>query len=502
MRKGFFNLFSSNVKSDKAIKVDGEHKRQTASDKTLLRSYWPQTTADGVAGKIEVLRPKPSPKPLIRIGGNGDGAYLLPDDLEGISACFSPGVNNRKDFEDELCEHYAIACHLCDYSSSVDKLKTPLKTGQTFKRKWLAPESHINNISLADWVEELAPQADADLILQMDIEGAEYNNLINTAESTLRRFRIIVIELHELQVCQQPEDFNKTLGPVLQLLDQHFICVHARANNCCGEFILHDSPLNLPNVIELTFLRRDRWQGIDEKALQPPLLPHPLDIAANVPTKQPLFLNEHWFESGERPAASTIKLLSDQVNYLSRALKQAQRPPKQKPPKRSENANDLYRLAQYTASALPMLHPKPTDEHLMELAKGKSFSLSSRHATSPKARVVNDQQPYFFHTREETHPFITIDLEAEHRLFELRIKNRSDICRDRARFLFYTTHHEPAPSILQGFPIAVDEAFLTQPNAISMTELRGCVARYLSIFSSDSTFLHFSMIQIMGSTIE
>ena len=51
---------------------------------------------------VEFLQPKPCPVPLVRIGGNRDGAYLVPDDLTGVSACFSPGVSNRKDFEDKL----------------------------------------------------------------------------------------------------------------------------------------------------------------------------------------------------------------------------------------------------------------------------------------------------------------------------------------------------------------------------------------------------------------
>jgi len=32
---------------------------------------------------VEFLKPKPCPVPLVRIGGNRDGAYLVPDDLAG-----------------------------------------------------------------------------------------------------------------------------------------------------------------------------------------------------------------------------------------------------------------------------------------------------------------------------------------------------------------------------------------------------------------------------------
>ena len=49
-----------------------------------------------------VMKPKASPFGLIQIGDNKDGAYLAPDNLQGISYCFSPGVSDRKTFEDEL----------------------------------------------------------------------------------------------------------------------------------------------------------------------------------------------------------------------------------------------------------------------------------------------------------------------------------------------------------------------------------------------------------------
>lgn len=48
----------------------------------------------------------------------GDGGYLIPDDLEGISACFSPGVDDRATFETSLIAR-GIPCFLAD--ASVDK---------------------------------------------------------------------------------------------------------------------------------------------------------------------------------------------------------------------------------------------------------------------------------------------------------------------------------------------------------------------------------------------
>lgn len=407
-------------------------------------------------------------------------------------------MSNRKDFEDELLDGYGIVSHMCDYSSDPEKFLTPLKPGQTFKKKWLDVDGSEDSISLQGWVQELAPDSNDDLILQIDIEGAEYRNLLKTSDVVMRRFRIIVIELHRLGVCNRPADYKKELGPLLERLGQHFVCVHAHPNNCCGDFLLTGSKLNLPNVHELTFLRRDRWEGVAEADCYPPMLPHPLDIACNVRKKPPIFLNEHWLASGQRSPKSTIKLLTDQVNYLEYALKEAQSPALTSLAQQ-DALSDLHRLAQHVATALPALTPKPSAEALVDLAIGKPFTLSSHHVACPKGRQVTEQSPFFFHTGEGRNQSITIDLGAAAALFELHIANRTNACQERARCLFYCFHNEPKPDLGQGFPVAVDEAFLTKADQMSVTDLRGAKARYVTIFSPEKTMLHFSAVQIFGA---
>ena len=90
---------------------------------------------------FEFLKPKASKTRLIRIGDDRDGSYLVPDSLDGIAACFSPGVNRIKYFEDLLADRYGIESHMCDFSCDVDQFTTPLKPGQTFLKKWLDVES-------------------------------------------------------------------------------------------------------------------------------------------------------------------------------------------------------------------------------------------------------------------------------------------------------------------------------------------------------------------------
>ena len=63
-----------------------------------------KTPDDLVADFVRRLRPVSTDKPLIRIGSQADGGYLIPDDLEGIDYCFSPGVAEASDLEFECAE--------------------------------------------------------------------------------------------------------------------------------------------------------------------------------------------------------------------------------------------------------------------------------------------------------------------------------------------------------------------------------------------------------------
>lgn len=258
---------------------------------------------------FELLKPKPSSHPLMRIGDNCDGSYIVPRDLEGITACFSPGVNNFKHFEDALVEIYGIDCHMCDYGSDVESLRTPLKEGrQTFEKKWLEVKTASDSISLDDWISAYAPGGD--LLLQMDIEGAEYRNLLSVSDDLLSRFRIIVIEVHSLDYMTRAPVLRTVLSPFFRRLAKSHAVVHAHPNNCCGDFAIPGTSIRIPKILELTYVRRDRV-GAPKYT---PLLPHPYDVRQNFEGNPPLFLGRDWLENRRRPLQSRIKMAMDSLH--------------------------------------------------------------------------------------------------------------------------------------------------------------------------------------------
>jgi FkbM family methyltransferase len=234
---------------------------------------------------INLLIPSACAHELIRIGGDADGSYLIPNDLQAIEACFSPGVSNIILFEKELAERYSIPSYLCDASVEQDQLDLNNSYHQ-FNQVWLGGYDGENTQSLDSWVAESNHCESNNLILQMDIEGAEFSSLMAASDSTLSRFRIAVIEFHWLWRIQSSRFLNTRFLPTLQKLSKHFDCVHAHANNCCGTTEIAN--IEVPNVLELTFYRKDC-----NSAIHQPLIPHPLDIL-NLPQNPPIVLGWPW----------------------------------------------------------------------------------------------------------------------------------------------------------------------------------------------------------------
>ena len=148
----------------------------------------------------------------------------------------------------------------------------------------------------------------------MDIEGAEYRNMLSSSETLLKRFRIIVIELHHLENLLLNKKGNQ-IESLLKKLNKTHICIHAHPNNCCGELIDSETGMNIPRVIELTYLRRDRFPNKNSSINN--AIPNPKDISANLLTRRPLHLNKNWFNPENREFKSKFKIIKDYFIWLT-----------------------------------------------------------------------------------------------------------------------------------------------------------------------------------------
>jgi hypothetical protein len=219
---------------------------------------------------------------LIRFGPQYDGGYLIPDDLEGILACFSPGVGSKIDFE-LACAEYGMDVFLADGSiSSLPKNHHKFQ----FINKNIAATEKENCITLQDWVHG-SLEEDIELLLQMDIEGYEYEVILSTPKHTLNMFRTIVIEFHFLDQLWNKPFFLLANATFEKLLDTHD-CIHIHPNNY--SFSVKTKGVKIPRLMEFTFHRRDRvkFSGYQSS------FPHCLD--SDNSSRRSLYLPRFWYE--------------------------------------------------------------------------------------------------------------------------------------------------------------------------------------------------------------
>jgi hypothetical protein len=219
-----------------------------------------------VAALIEKLHPINCGIDLVRFGPKGDGGYLIPDDLEGIDYLFSPGVKDIAEFESQLADR-GIKSFLADYSIDRPPIDRP---EFVFEKQFLGASDRDPFFTMASWKQKYLDGYSGDLLLQMDIEGYEYEVILNTPESLIDQFRIMVIEFHELDRLFDVFTFKLLSTCFEKLLKTHYV-VHIHPNNY-AEVVKRDG-IEIPRVMEFTFLNRKHgWNLAPQRSF-----PHRLD---------------------------------------------------------------------------------------------------------------------------------------------------------------------------------------------------------------------------------
>ncbi|HEX5432082.1 MAG TPA: FkbM family methyltransferase [Bryobacteraceae bacterium] len=240
------------------------------------------TPHDRLETFLSKVRPVDCGIELIRIGSEMDGGYLVPNDLEGIEYCFSPGVSTLSDFENQLADAH-IKSFLADYSVDAPPVQ---RSEFLFDKKFLGASDRGCYMTLETWKNKYLNGYSGDLILQMDIEGGEFEVIFNVSGDLLSQFRIVVIEFHGMNHLLDPFGFEIYSSCFEKLLDK-FHVVHIHPNNCCGS--TKTGIFEFPHVMEFTFLNKRRAPALKPQTS----FPHKLD-RQNLPGK-PLVLPTCWY---------------------------------------------------------------------------------------------------------------------------------------------------------------------------------------------------------------
>lgn len=241
-------------------------RRRFAATRSFAMKSLRLSTLEEIRNVASRFLPSQIYEPLIRIGSDSDGGYLLTQEASQISALFSPGVGLEAGFE-EFFARKGIDCFLADASV----MGPPMAHEKIhFLRKHLGMQDDDLTISLSSWISGCVGPTQTELGLQMDIEGGEYEVLSGFDRKNLSRFRFLVIEFHELNKLVD-HGFLSCVDKILdEVLASHLI-VHTHANNATPP--IRWSLLRIFPTLEIVAIRSDLVSPTGKIAN----LPNPLD---------------------------------------------------------------------------------------------------------------------------------------------------------------------------------------------------------------------------------
>jgi hypothetical protein len=242
------------------------------------------TSREEIKNIIKKMKPIGAKKNLIRLGDDNDGGYIVPDDFVGLKYCFSAGVGKLIQFEKDCLQKYKIKSFLCDYNN----INNPeIINHFDFTRKKITSFNNKKNLTLNSWINSKKKKSD-EFILKIDIEGSEYEALLNIDEENLKKTRILIVEFHTLRDLKN-RSFFRIFENVINKLQNFFYIMHLHPNNAGKNIKIHD--YEIPDLLEVTFLRKDRISRILKNNKS-----YPLSIDQKcLKNKKDIFLSPHWY---------------------------------------------------------------------------------------------------------------------------------------------------------------------------------------------------------------
>ena len=211
------------------------------------RSIEPKKLAERVALISKSIRKKKVVGfDLIRVGGIGDGGYVMVNNFNMIEGVLSLGVGPDVSWDLDLSKNVPLI-HFYDHT--VESLPAVVPNSKWYKEKIVA-HSNTSGTTLEQAVNRL-PNSN-ELILKCDIEDDEWEILAECSSAVLEKFDQIVIEFHWIVNKIFNHKYDLMISVLEKLATSHSV-VNIHANNSAEFVIVANCPV--PEVLEISYVR-------------------------------------------------------------------------------------------------------------------------------------------------------------------------------------------------------------------------------------------------------
>ena len=217
---------------DKSEKLDGE------SLNNLIRI-------------VKSLKIKKTDYELVRIGGNKDGGYLMVNKFRDGGVAYSIGIGENimwdvcmadKGFNVYMYDHTVSALDLPEVNEKLHFFSVGLSDREIEDEKFT---------TLIKAIKSNGHEKFTNIILKMDIEGAEWNVFKSIDGCILQLFEQVIVEYHGLT---QKNHWGKYVEVLEKMTKTHQV-VHVHGNNACDYMVIDGK--RIPDTIEVTYFRKE-----------------------------------------------------------------------------------------------------------------------------------------------------------------------------------------------------------------------------------------------------
>ncbi len=216
-------------------------------------------------------------KNFVRVGKHNDGGYIMVDNFnasEGGAIAYSFGICDDVSWDADMA---ARGYEIFMYDPTIDALPATHPKFHFFREGIAGFEFKEHLLNTLEHFIGVNGHTNCDnMILKMDVEGAEWSFLATISSELLSRFDQMVFEFHDLIAPKDQSVMNATLACLSKINRTHSL-VHLHANNY-GAFIILDDKILVPDVLELTYVKTANYQLADDADLY---LPLPIDEPNN-----------------------------------------------------------------------------------------------------------------------------------------------------------------------------------------------------------------------------
>jgi hypothetical protein len=206
----------------------------------------------------------------VRFGADGDGGYVMLDDLGPARHAVSLGVGPEVSWDADMA---ARGLRVFQYDDSVERSPQQHPSFMFHRMRVAGTKAGSNDATLSEILSRPELATDKDIIVKMDIEGSEWDVLAHTGSAELARIRQLVIEFHELRKFGE-SSWRDVAHAALKNLDATHVCIHVHGNNWVPFTVIGGIPF--PDGFEATFVRRrDHASAVPSTAMFPTALDRP-----------------------------------------------------------------------------------------------------------------------------------------------------------------------------------------------------------------------------------